>query len=125
MENPFRRPKSILEISQENIFAVVTRSLYVGGSFNYPRREEVFMSLQALCGEASVDDHVRKVASSAHNVGIQRFYFFARLLFHSVYDYVCGAALDCFGSSGSTPHQEEHLYVNSRRGALKDVSCRG
>ena len=72
-------------LSHENIFAVVTRTLYVGGSFNYPPREEVFMSLQALCGEASVDDHIRKVACSAHSVGIQRFYYFARLFFHSVY----------------------------------------
>ena len=79
------------ELSQENIFAVVSRSVYAGGSFNYPPREEVFMSLQALCGDASVDDHIRKVACSAHNLGIQRFYFFTRLLFHSVFDYVCGA----------------------------------
>ena len=34
VENPFRRPKSILELSKENIFAVVTRSLYVGGISN-------------------------------------------------------------------------------------------
>ena len=40
------------------------------------------MSLKALCGEASVDDHIRKVASTVYSVGI---------LFHSVYDYVCGA----------------------------------
>ena len=49
------------------------------------------MSLQAVCGDASVDDHIRKVTCSAHNVGIQRFYYFACLLFHSVYEYVCGA----------------------------------
>ena len=49
------------------------------------------MSLQALCGEPSVDERICKVVCSAHSVGIQRFQCFARLLFHSIYDYVCGA----------------------------------
>ena len=49
------------------------------------------MSLQALCGEPAVDEHIRKVACTAQCVGIQRFYYFVRLLFHRVYDYVCGA----------------------------------
>ena len=61
VENPFRKAKSILELSQENVFALVSRSLYVGGEFNYPPREDVFMSLQAPCGEPSVDDRIRKV----------------------------------------------------------------
>ena len=49
------------------------------------------MSLQTLCGEPSVDERIRKVVCLAHSVGIQRFQNFARLLFHSIYDYVCGA----------------------------------
>ena len=53
-----------------------------GGEFIYPPREEVFVSLQALCGEPSVDERIRKVACSAYSVGIQRFHCFARLLFH-------------------------------------------
>ena len=49
------------------------------------------MSLQTLCGEPSVDERIRKVVCSAHSLGIQRFQCFARLLFNSFYDYVCGA----------------------------------
>ena len=63
----------------------------MGGEFNYPSREEVFMSLHALCGVPSVDERIRKVVCSAHSVGFQRFQCFARLLFHSIYDYVYGA----------------------------------
>ena len=52
VENPFRNAKSILELSEVNIFALLTRTLYVRGEFKYPPREEVFMSLQgsAACG---------------------------------------------------------------------------
>ena len=46
----------------------MTRTLCVGGGFNCRPSEEVFMSLQALCGEPSVDAHIRKVANAAHNV---------------------------------------------------------
>ena len=60
VENQFRKAKSIFVLSQEHVFALVSRSLYVGGEFNYPPREEVFMSLQALCGEPSVDKRIRK-----------------------------------------------------------------
>ena len=95
VETPFRKAKSIFELSRENVFALVSRCLYLGGEFNYPRREEVFMSLQALYGEPSVDERIRKVVCLAHSVGIQRFQCFARLLFYSIYDYVCCAIRQC------------------------------
>ena len=38
-----------------------------------------------------MDDRIRKVVCSAHSVGRQRFQCFARLLFHNIYDCVCGA----------------------------------
>ena len=103
VENRFRKAKSILELSQEN--------LHVGGEFCYPPREEVFMSLQALCGEPSVDDQIRKEACSAYSVGIQRFHCFACLLLGQV----------VLGSGGSSPHEEEHTFVDSRHRAPKDV----
>ena len=38
VENPYRNAKSILKLNQEIIFALVTRTLYVGGEFKYPPR---------------------------------------------------------------------------------------
>ena len=60
----------------------------------------------------------------AHSVGIQRFQSFARLLFHSIYDYVCGAvrqskALSFIGQV--VPHRIKRSEVEGGEGHLSCV----
>ena len=103
VENPFRTAKSIAELSEENVWGLISRTLFIAGRVVYPPRDEVLCSLQVPTGDQDTDHHVQSMIKCTGNLAIQKFLSLANWIFHGVYDFVGGvirqaAALGFLGS---------------------------
>ena len=73
VQNPFRNPKSTVELNSENVLEPVSRSLFIGGGVTYPPRDEALMSLQVPTGDWEADRDMRAFVNCTSNLANQKF----------------------------------------------------